>query len=96
MHVVDRSLFLAISRLLWAFEITKARDENGGEVTPDRMAMDDSQVATPSPFLVSIRPRSELKAAVVREAWRECQALLDEDKQWKEVPEGIGSGTWES
>jgi hypothetical protein len=96
MHVADRSLFLTISRLLWAFNIAKARDDHGREVTPDRTAMTDSQVATPSPFLASITPRSELKAAKVRQAWQECQELLNEDKQWKEIPQGIGFGTWDS
>ncbi|KAI8932188.1 hypothetical protein NX059_011068 [Plenodomus lindquistii] len=95
MHVVDRSLFLAISRLLWAFDIAKMKDAHGNAITPDRTAMADSQVAMPSPFVASITPRSGVKAKKVREAWRECQELLDEKNQWKEVPQGVGFGTWD-
>lgn len=96
MHVVDRSLFLAISRLLWAFDIAKAKDVHGNDITPDRTAMADSQVAMPSPFLADIRPRSGIRAKKVREAWQECQELLDGEKQWKEVPQGVGVGTWDA
>jgi len=96
MHVVDRSLFLAISRLLWAFDINKAVGVDGREITPDRTAMADSQVAMPSPFPAKITPRSGLRAQKIRQAWGECQELLDGEKQWKEVPQGVGFGTWDS
>lgn len=67
--MVYRSLFFAISRLIWTFDIAKATDEDGHEITPDRtdIPMADSQVARmmPSPFLASITPRSEIRAASV-------------------------------
>ncbi|KAF2993292.1 hypothetical protein E8E14_000680 [Neopestalotiopsis sp. 37M] len=88
-HVVDKTLFFAISRLIWAFDITKAKDEHGREITPDRTDMADSQVAMPSPFRASITPRSPMRAAMVRKAWGDCQELLDGAKQWKETPSGI-------
>ncbi|KAH6842954.1 cytochrome P450 [Chaetomium sp. MPI-CAGE-AT-0009] len=93
-HVADRSLFFAISRLLWAFDIRKAVDEHGNEITPDREDMMDSLVTMPNPFPARITPRSESRAAQVRDIWADCQKTLDHDKQWKETPEGISFGRW--
>lgn len=35
MHVAERSLFLAMSRILWAFDNEPAVDKNGAKIMPD-------------------------------------------------------------
>lgn len=50
MHVVERTLFLAISRILWAFIITRAKDENGNDIYVDRDEVTQSIAACPLPF----------------------------------------------
>jgi len=35
MHVAERSLFLGVARLAWAFDITPEKDEKGRDVLPD-------------------------------------------------------------
>ncbi|OHX00730.1 cytochrome p450 [Colletotrichum incanum] len=89
MHIADRSLFLSISRLLWAFNFDRAVDGQGGEVVPDADDLTDGALVQPRPFPARITPRSEAHAQLVRKEWEASQALLDEDKQWKEVPRGM-------
>lgn len=89
MHVVDRSMFLVIARLMWAFEFSKAVDENGNEVVPDQDDLVGGFLVQPRAFPVTIRPRDEKRAERVREAWDECKSLLDEEMQWREVPAGM-------
>lgn len=89
MHVVDRTLFLFIARLLWAFDISKAVDGDGNELTPDQDDLVGGFLMQPRRFPVKITPRSESRAATVRKAWAACQELLDEEQQWKETPAGM-------
>ncbi|KAH6621612.1 cytochrome P450 [Chaetomium sp. MPI-SDFR-AT-0129] len=95
MHVVDRSMFLVIARLMWAFDIRPATDTDGKEVLPDQDDLVGGFLVQPRPFPVVIKPRSEARAAKVREAWAECRALLDEEQQWKEIPKGMPFTTYE-
>ncbi|KAK3686112.1 cytochrome P450 [Podospora appendiculata] len=78
MHIADRSMFLAIARAPY-----------GREITPDPDDLTSGLVVEPRPFPLKITPRSELRAALVRRAWKECQVSLDAGGQWREVPEGV-------
>lgn len=49
----------------------------------------DGMMCLPSPFKANIVPRSAYKAQCVREEWAEVAKLLDEELQWKMVPEGL-------
>lgn len=89
MHIADRSLFLSISRLLWAFDFEKAIDDQGREIVPDENDLFGGFLVQPSPFPAKITPRSEKHAQAIRQEWNECQTLLDGSKQWKEVPKGM-------
>lgn len=90
MHIADRSIFLAISRLLWAFHFKRMTDqETGEEVVPDMDNMVDGIMMMPLPFTADIQPRSIEKAESVRNAWAEVLPLLDSKEQWNEVPEGL-------
>ncbi|KAH8600034.1 cytochrome P450 [Bisporella sp. PMI_857] len=94
MHIAERSLFLAISRLLWAFNFEKARDEQGKEITPDISKLVEGLFVFPQRFPAVITPRSEKHAERVRREWKDAQAVLDEKKQWKKVPEGMAFSTY--
>ncbi|KAK4107197.1 cytochrome P450 [Canariomyces notabilis] len=95
MHVVDRSLFLVIARLVWAFDFGRAVDENGREIVPDQDDLVGGLLVQPRPFKMRITPRSEARAAKVREAWEGCKKLLDEEEQWRGVPIGMPYTTYE-
>jgi cytochrome P450 len=89
MHIAERSLFLAISRLLWAFEFEPGKSEDGEVMLPDANDLTEGFLVQPKPFLASIVPRDEEKARVVREEWGRMGGLLDEELQWKVLPEGL-------
>ncbi|KAI1125338.1 cytochrome P450 [Nemania abortiva] len=89
-HIADRSIFLAISRLLWAFDFGKAIDqETGQEIAPDMDDFVEGVMQFPKPFRASIRARDAEKAETVRQEWADMSTLLDEQKQWRVVPEGL-------
>jgi hypothetical protein len=96
MHIAERSLFLAISRLVWAYNFEKSRDANGQAVTPDTEELIGGLTVTPADFKAIITPRSKAKAEIIRKEWRHCEeVLLDpETKQWKKVPEGMKFSTY--
>ncbi|KAF2963027.1 hypothetical protein GQX73_g10544 [Xylaria multiplex] len=79
-----------MSRILWAFNVNRAVDEKTGkEILPDINNVVDGLFVCPQPFPANIVPRSASRAARVREEWAQVQHLLDENKQWKVVPEGL-------
>ncbi|KAH7923415.1 cytochrome P450 [Leucogyrophana mollusca] len=61
----DNSVFLFISGLLAAFDITQKRDENGGSVPMDVQFV-PGMVSYPQPFPVDIVPRSHHIVAAVK------------------------------
>ncbi len=90
MHIADRSIFLAISRMLWAFDFKRAiNPATGREIIPDMDELQEGMMSLPKPFKADIVPRSEYKAQCVRNEWTAVAKLLDEDAQWKEVPKGL-------
>jgi len=89
MHVVDRALFLFIARLMWAFDLSVAADAEGNKMTPDPDDLVGGFLVQPRPFPLKITPRSESRAATVREEWTVCQGLLDEEQQWRQTPAGM-------
>ncbi|KAH8198291.1 hypothetical protein TruAng_007541 [Truncatella angustata] len=89
MHIADRSLFLAISRLLWAFDFLRANDEHGQEIVPDMSDLTEGMLIQPRPFRAVITPRNAFKAECVQKEWAQMAELLDGDLQWRDVPEGL-------
>jgi cytochrome P450 len=89
MHVADRSMFLGVSGILWAFSITPKQDAEGQDILPDPDNLIVGGIAArPEPFVANILPRDG-KAGIVKQEWEDAQKLLDpETKQWKETPEG--------
>jgi cytochrome P450 len=78
MHVADRSLLLAVSRLFWAFNVGK---REGGRM-PVQDEFVPGFVAVPRRFDVSITPRSEEKRRIVEREWEEARRELDREGQF--------------
>jgi hypothetical protein len=89
MHIADRSLFLAMARLLWAFNFQRAVDEDGNEIIPDMTDLVGGLFVQPRAFKANIRPRNASKAERVRKEWSEMTEFLDDELQWKAVPKGL-------
>lgn len=73
-HVADRGLFIAMSRLLWAFNFEK--------IPSEVLKQDDFQpgfITSPVPFKCTITPRSETKRAKINEIWKQSESFLDEN-----------------
>jgi cytochrome P450 len=71
-HVARNSLFINISRLLWAFDIGHAV-EDGKEVPVDSMAMTQGFNSRPMPFKASFRIREPGRKAVIEKAWADAE-----------------------
>ncbi|CCM01370.1 uncharacterized protein FIBRA_03420 [Fibroporia radiculosa] len=60
----ERSIWLAVARITATFDIKKARDASGVEITPEA-SFPPGSVSHPKPFVCDIRPRSEKAAMLV-------------------------------
>ena len=89
MHIAERSLFFAISRMLWAFDFGLARNEQGREIVPDPTDLPGGFLVQPRAFPARITPRDEKRCVVIREEWEKMKELLDEEEQWRELPKGL-------
>ncbi|KAL6364281.1 hypothetical protein LRP88_02200 [Fusarium phalaenopsidis] len=87
-HVAERSLFLGISRMLWAFNIEPALDEAGEPILPDPDKLTQGFVCMPEEFPAKITPRSEAKKAKAMQDWEDArsQFLDPATMQWLETP----------
>jgi hypothetical protein len=83
MHVAERSMFIAVSRLLWAFDFKVIP----GKV-PDPDAISEGLACMPAKYVCDITPRDG-KAGSIRTVWEEAQSALDGEGQWKELPRGM-------
>ncbi|KPI40314.1 Fumitremorgin C synthase [Cyphellophora attinorum] len=85
MHVAERSLFLGISRILWAFSISPAVDENGKRIIPDQEKLTQGFVCMPEDYPAALTPRSGTRANIIRKEWEEAQRdhLDEQTMQWK-------------
>ncbi|OAA57109.1 Cytochrome P450 [Niveomyces insectorum RCEF 264] len=73
--LAEQGVWITILRLLWAFDIKKARDSQGHEIDVDIFAFTNGLNMRPQPFLCDIQPRSEtIRATLEREGE---EALID-------------------
>ncbi|KAI1616307.1 cytochrome P450 [Exophiala viscosa] len=88
MHVAERSLFLGMSRILWAFNIEPVAAETGIKILPDQERLTQGFVCMPEEFQAKITPRSLARAELVRQEWHDAEKeCLDPDtKQWLQRP----------
>ncbi|KAK8136064.1 hypothetical protein PG984_004004 [Apiospora sp. TS-2023a] len=72
MHLGAASVNLNIARILWAFNVAPAKNENGQDIDVDIFAFSDGFNSSPLPFSCSILPRSQQHADVVRTSYKEA------------------------
>lgn len=84
--LAEASLHLGVARMLWAFNISKAKDKLGNEITPNPEELEGELGVTPKPFPAEIIPRSEKHAQTVKSEWALAKShLKSDDQQWKEA-----------
>jgi cytochrome P450 len=76
-HVAEKSLYLNIARVLWAFNISKKRGPDGTVIEPNA-AMVAGWMTIPQPFECTITPRSEKKKSLIDQIWLEKKRELGE------------------
>ncbi|KAF2105792.1 putative cytochrome P450 [Lophiotrema nucula] len=81
-HVADRSMLLAIARLLWAFNIKPKKDADGNDMLPKQDDFIQRFVVHPNRYECEITPRSEKKAQIIKEEWEKVSQNLDEAGQY--------------
>lgn len=69
MHLAERNLFLAIAKLIWAFDIGPNVDENGVSIDPDvdpQTGYKEGLVLSARPFGCRIEVRSEKRRETIK------------------------------
>ena len=94
-HIAERSLFLGITRMIWALEFSPDTGKNGSPVTYDVDDLVGSITVEPRHYKCNIKPRSPERVRIVRQAAADCRALLDpQTHQWKAPPKDMAFSTW--
>jgi cytochrome P450 len=70
-HVAERSLFIAISRMLWGFTFLPELDISGNPILPDPDKLTEGLSVLPEKFGVRIQPRDEARARKILEESKE-------------------------
>lgn len=63
-QLADMNVWLSAAVALAVLSVSKARDDGGGEITPDSVRFVDGTISHPVPFKCDIRPR-----------WAQAEAL---------------------
>ncbi|KAJ6512698.1 cytochrome P450 [Mycena sanguinolenta] len=79
-YLASNSIYINIARILWGFNISKARDQKGQEIEVDTFAYTDGFNSVPLPFPVSITPRSPAHMAIIE---RENEIAQEEMKVYE-------------
>lgn len=95
MHIAERSLFMGVARMLWAFNFERPTNADGSPIPVDIDDLVGGITVQPADFKVNIVPRSMERAAILRKAWKDAEdSQLDPvTKQWKKVPPGMKFST---
>ena len=83
-HIAEKSLFLNIARVLWAFNLSKKVDA-GGKVCEPEAGMVKGWMTIPLPYECDIKVRSEKKKELIEKGWHEARAGLKADG---DIPDG--------
>ncbi|KAJ9144501.1 putative Cytochrome P450 oxidoreductase [Pleurostoma richardsiae] len=85
LNIAERSLFLGIAYMLWAFSFEHAVDEKGEKIPVSTEAVTQGIVCRPKPFPLKMVRRDPKRIAMVTQAWDNAKELLSR------YPEGIRS-----
>ncbi|KAK4941895.1 hypothetical protein LTR10_018225 [Elasticomyces elasticus] len=85
LNIAERSLFLGIAYMLWAFSFEHAIDENGNKIPVSTEAVTQGIVCRPQPFQYKMVERDPKRTQRVLKAWDNAKELLTK------YPEGIRS-----
>jgi cytochrome P450 len=85
LNIAERSLFLGITYMLWAFSFEHATDEKGNEIPVSTEDVTQGIVCRPKPFPFRLRRRDPGRIEMILKAWDNAKELL------ARYPDGIRS-----
>jgi len=85
LNIAERSLFLGIAYMLWAFTFEHEVDEQGHKIPVSTEKVTQGIVCRPVPFQMKIVHRDEQRIQIANKAWRNAKDLLSK------YPEGLRS-----
>ncbi|KAK5019379.1 hypothetical protein LTR16_000571 [Cryomyces antarcticus] len=75
-HLAERNLFLAISKLLWGFSIMSGHDASGNAIEPDvsnETGYSEGFLVCAHPFAAKVTPRSEARRATIMREFKNAE-----------------------
>ncbi|KIX96153.1 uncharacterized protein Z520_07931 [Fonsecaea multimorphosa CBS 102226] len=75
-HLAERNLFLAISKLLWAFEFAPGKDKDGNPIIPDTdptTGYSEGFLVCAKPYALEVKPRSEARRETILREYQEAK-----------------------
>ncbi|KAH7379484.1 putative cytochrome P450 [Pyrenochaeta sp. MPI-SDFR-AT-0127] len=85
-HIADHSLYLAMARLLWAFDMKPQIGLDGKEILPVQDDFVQGMTVHPKEFQARITPRFDTRAAFVKRMWEEAEKDLNAEGQFVQSP----------
>lgn len=76
-HLAERNLFLAMAKLLWAFDFSEKIDAQGRSIRVDvdaKAGYTDGFLHCPKPFAAEVKPRSEVRRATIMKEYESVKA----------------------
>ncbi|KAI0468450.1 cytochrome P450 [Xylaria cf. heliscus] len=70
MHIAERSLFIAIARMMWAFDFCPEKDDHGNDILPDGETLTEGLSVHPQRFKALIIPRDAVRAQMIESEMR--------------------------
>lgn len=75
-HLAERTLFLAIANILWAFDILPGRDKSGNIIEPDissESGYEAGVLVAPKRFDCILKPRSRVRVETIMREFAEAE-----------------------
>ncbi|KAL4890650.1 cytochrome P450 [Aspergillus ambiguus] len=76
-HIARNSLFLLMSRILWAYNVQPAIGHDGNPEKVDDMAFGSGFVSIPLPFQAVFKPRSEHVRTIIENEWESTEKNIE-------------------
>ena len=80
-HLAERNLFLAMAKLLWAFDFDEAKDHSGTPIPLDvdsKTAYSEGFLHCPKPFACEITVRSDARRATIMSEYDTAKTVFCE------------------
>ena len=74
--MAERALFVAIAKIVWAFDISPGRDEEGKVIEPDishETGYEGGIIVTPAKFSCELQPRSDNRKETILGEFAEAE-----------------------